>query len=331
MTTLNIYCDEIIRPNKHEFLILGALFIKENELHKALDYLEKSRCLNTSNHKWKYYSKMCPNKASCKEEWHKKNNTKIHFKEIPKHRERKIIAEKWLNLIKKDLKKHVNFNILVIDLNKLDCAYFGNNKTDLNIYNKFFRTLLKGGAKYFFKGKVVKINNIYHDEGSQKYHNYFPELNMQKLELESSNDLIIQNKKIIFVNDDHRKYLENDEVTELVKHSQFIQLIDIILGSFSQLFLNLSDKNDKKEIAENMREEFNNIFRTKWDYPYSVSLFPKYNLYELSKQFHIDKLNEGNLESRIATSLKVLGNFDNNCNLTMPKFMKNQLKLDEWM
>lgn len=331
MTDLNIYCDEVIRPNSNEVILLGALFIKEIDLIKAVNYLENKRCLNTSNHKWSYTYDTCPNNKSCKKALHDKNNTKIHFSEIDRHRERKIISQKWLTSLKVILKENIKFSILAIDLNKLDCEHFGRNKTDLNIYNRFFRTLLKGGVRYLYSKEKVKIKTIYHDEGSQNKHRYFPELNMKKLELETFNDINIENKKIVFLNDDHRIYLENNEM-ESVRHSQFIQLIDIILGSFSQLRFNLSIKEDKKEVAEVMRDVFESIFDRKWEYSHSISFFPKYSLDELAKmnQYSLNDFNEKKIEDKIDIALKHPDNFYNKNELAMPKYVKNQNKLTAW-
>ena len=332
MSILNIYCDEVIRPNSNELIILGALFIKEIDIIKILNLLENNRCLDTINNKWYYDYQNCPNNNVCKEKWHDKNNTIIHFTDIHRSRERKIIAKKWLSLIKNRLKGRIKFSILIIDLEKLDCAHFGRNKTDLNIYNRFFRTLLNGGVKYLYSKDAIKIKNVFHDEGSQEKHYYFPELNLEKLEIETPSGYIIENKKIIFVNDDHRKYLKNNEM-EFVKHSHLIQLIDIILGSFSQLFLNLSGRDEKKEVAEVMREVFMSLINKEWKYPYSVSFFPRYSYDELVKinQFSLKNFKQKKHLDKIITSLKFQDNFYNKSTLAMPRFNKYQHKLTEWI
>lgn len=330
MTILNVYCDEVSIHKPSRFLMLGALFIKDIDVKRVIEQLENNRCLNTSKHKWNYEFGACPNRELCKEDLHNRNNTKIHFKEIDKKRERKIIAKKWLAALKSSLKEYVKFSILVIDLKKLDREYFGINKTDLNIYNRFFRTLLKGGIRYLYSHEHIQINCVYHDEGSQEKHLYFPEMNLEKLEKETSDNFIINDKKIKFVNDDHKIYLKDKE-TELVIHSQFIQLIDLILGSFSQLFLNLSENVDKKEVAEVMRELFESIFKREWKYSGSVSFFPRYYLGELAKIESIHDFNKKDCYEQIDIALKYQGNFYNTCSLAMPKFLKNQSQLTEWM
>lgn len=330
MTVLNVYCDEVSIHKQSHFLMLGALFIKDIDVKRVIEQLENNRCLNTPKHKWNYEFGACPNREFCKEELHNGNNTKIHFKEIDKKRERKIIAKKWLAALKSSLKEYVKFSILVIDLKKLDREYFGINKTDLNIYNRFFRTLLKGGISYLYGNEHIQINCVYHDEGSQEKHIYFSEMNLEKLEKETSDIFIINDKKIKFVNDDHRIYLQ-DKDTELFIHSQFIQLIDLILGSFSQLFLNLSENVDKKEVAEVMRELFESIFKREWKYSGSVSFFPAYYLSDISKNEAIHDFNTKDCYEQIDIALKYRGNFYNTCSLAMPKFLKNQSQLTGWM
>lgn len=46
MASLNVYCDEITRPDRQDLLILGALFIEEPNLKIVLTDLERCRCLN---------------------------------------------------------------------------------------------------------------------------------------------------------------------------------------------------------------------------------------------------------------------------------------------
>ncbi|MDW7727722.1 MAG: hypothetical protein SCH70_11555 [Candidatus Methanoperedens sp.] len=332
MTLINVYCDEVILHASKNYMVLGALFVKDTDVNKVLELLENCRCLNTSNNKWNYNFIECCNKENCKEHWHNKNNTNIHFTEIDRSRDRKNIAKKWLTLLRSSLKKYIKFSLLVIDLKKLNCEYFGKNKTDLNIYNRFFRTLLNGGSKYLYNKQHVKINTVYHDEGSQEKHSYFPELNLEKLELETSNALIILNKKIKFINDDHRRYLKKHDM-DLVKCSQFIQLIDIILGSFTQLYLNNSENDDKKEVAEIVRGLFDDVFKRKGGCPYSVSFFPKYSLDELShiNQQSLLDFNEKDIEFKIDTAIKYSGNFYNKACFSMPKFDKSQLDLTAWI
>ncbi len=57
----------------------------------------------------------------------------------------------------------VYFNILGLNLTNMDLECFGENRSrDLTIYNRFFRTALKGGAKYFFaEYDEIVVRNIY--------------------------------------------------------------------------------------------------------------------------------------------------------------------------
>ena len=66
-------------------------------------------------------------------------------------------------------------------------------------------------------------------------------------------------------------------------------------------------------------------------FPCSVSFFPKYSVYELDKQHSIAKFHEENNENQIYNLLKQSGNFENEFDLMMPKFVKNQVQLDKWM
>lgn len=326
MVEVNVYCDEVIRPDKRDYLIMGAVLIEEKDLPQILKELEICRQLNPKCLKWHYRFENCSN-SSCKESLHNKNNTTIHFNELRENKERKKIAIKWVDYLKRDAGKKIKFCLLVIDLKKLECSQFGEEKTDLNIYNRFFRTLLKGALKHLFYGRHASIKQVYHDEGSQQKHEYFPELNLEKLEIESSSDFLIKNKRIIFVNSDHRDYLKKDEL-ELVDHSQLIQLVDIILGSFSQLFLNTSEMEDKKEVAEHMRNLFNKIMDRTANYSSSVSFFPKLSIHEIEnigqRGLSLNRFN------RIEIAIGYQGNFYNRADLAMPPFLGKQKDLSSW-
>jgi hypothetical protein len=321
MAEVNVYCDEVIRPNKKDFLIMGSIFIEERDIKSILKELLKCRCLNPKCKVWHYEFESCPNKT-CTEKLHKKNNTSIHFYDLRQNKERKKIALAWLNYLKRDYGKKIKFKLLVIDLKKLQCSYFGNNKTDVNIYNRFFRTLLKGGINYLFCNQHNAIMNVYHDEGSQKKHEYFPELNLKKLSIESP-DFTIHNKNIIFVNSDHREYLKNNDM-ELANHSQVIQLVDIILGCFSQLLLNTSNIEDKKEVAESMRDYFTKIMNYGY-FPSSINFFPKYTIEQI-KESKQRTLRQDPLDLALSTK----GNFYKEANLEMPVFLGKQKNLRGW-
>lgn len=110
----------------------------------------------------------------------------------------------------------------------------------MNIYNRFYRSAILGGLNYFFKSYQVTINNIFHDNGSQKYHKYFPWHVIQNIELKNENVKIIP-KEIQFIDSDHRNSGQDE--------SQLIQFIDLILGATHSYLHNPSIQKEKRKIG----------------------------------------------------------------------------------
>lgn len=336
MPIVSIYCDEVLPSRNNEddnFIILGMLIVEEQKKNRVLDSLKNVRCLNDKNNKWYDSFENCPKNSLCKKELHEGNNTKVHFTEIKNHKVRKDIAQKWIKLLKFDLLDEINFHILVIDLKKLESKEFGKTNVNMNIYNRFFRTLIKGGIKRHYVDRIY-IKNIYHHQGSQEKHNFFPETNMKKLTKEiEDKSIIVEKKRIAFLDGDHRKY--EDKTSS--DNSQLIQLIDCILGSFAQLLINRSKRDSYREIAEYSREIFNNALGKDWDYPYSVSAFPRYS-YEEMKGIAQQALNHYNfthdyemLDMAIGFTNGNVNNFHNDIEFKMPPYTKEGNRLTSWL
>lgn len=313
MTNINIYCDEIWPTSNNNLIVLGALFVKDWEF--CISALEKMRKLNPNCPIWHYKFIDCLNR-SCEEYLHEGNNTKIHFNDIHRRKERRIISKSWLKLLSTELKEKVKFKILVIDLRLLDITRFGGGKNYLNIYNRFFRTLISGGINYHFRKRNIKIENIYHHKGSQQTHFFFPKENIMKLK-EDHPEINISSNNVIFIEGDHKKYLDYD--LNLVRESQFVQLIDLLLGSFLQLYKYPSNNKSKIETAEEARMVFKS-------HPFgSTSRFPRYPIYKLrsERQRGIDSI-----YNIISNALYDSNNFENEINFEMPNY-KDQ-PLDKW-
>ena len=332
MTSINIYCDEIIDYDAKDYLFLGALFIEEGYFNAIINNLENKRCLNPKKGTWKHNFSDCQQK-NCSETWHNMNNTNIHFKEISLRGSSRAIAINWLNLLNQELKNKVKFSILVIDLKKLDCERFGFKKTYLNIYTKFFRTMLNGAIKHLFYNEKVTVKEIYHHWGSQEKLDYFSKSNIEQLNIEIKESVNFSNKEIIFIADDHRKYFNQKEF-ELIKHAQLIQLIDLILGSFKQLFLNPQGNDEKKEVAENLRPLVISIFKNKNQVKHSISFFPKYSTQEILKinQKSVTDFSENKTRPDLFNAhLKIKDNFYNTVKLNMPNYDKKQALITQWV
>jgi len=238
---LNIYCDEIYEvedpSDGSKWMYIGALFVPLQYKEELLTILNNCRCIQHNN--WHHSESECS--QQCR--FHTKNNTEIHYNELGTDAKFRV-AEKWINFIQKKAcinhRKILYFNILGLNLTKMDLRQFGTGSdVDYNLYNRFYRTVLKGGLNYFFKDFEVVINTIYHDAGNQQSHDLFPWHAISKVcdEIERVN---IINDEIQFIDSDHRK--SNSE------ESHLIQLMDIILGA-TYVCLHGNTNSNKKAIG----------------------------------------------------------------------------------
>lgn len=294
---LEVYCDEI-NPVKSEFdkttwMYIGMLFVPKTKKASLLKHLLDARCIQYNN--WHCDKNMCPHQ--CK--YHEKNNTEIHYREVDRSDARYRIAQRWLKdfMIEKNNKGNmglVYFNLLGLDLTNMDLDEFGPGEgRELTIYNRFFRTTLKSGAKYFFaKYDRINIEHIYHDKGSQEKHDYFPWHAGRKINLEDDK-ILISNENVIFVDSDHRQ-----ESCDLTEESQFIQFIDVILGSIFCCLHNPTKNVKKQNIGRAIKpllyRLLNNPQNVNSGYHYhrkqQMSFFPKHELsdeIEISQQLNM--------------------------------------------
>lgn len=272
---IETFSDEIY-DTKDQWIYIGMLFVPLKKRKELLQNLLNRRCIQHNS--WRWNEKECPYKCG----YHNWNNTEIHYAKVHKTNAKFKIAHRWLEFLIKNNKENMEliyFNILGIDLGKLDVSEFGEDW--LNIYNRFFRTVLLGGAKYFFGGRSkIIVNRIYHDKGSQQRHPYFPWHVGYKVNL-TDNKIFIKNPKIIFVDSNHRNYPNEDG--DYKEESQFIQFTDLILGS---IYCCLHARAERKEkiklgliIKPLLYRLLNNPKNANSSYHYyrkqQVSFFPK--------------------------------------------------------
>ncbi|MDK2892987.1 hypothetical protein [Methanohalophilus sp.] len=341
---IEIYADEIVLPkdfnNKTKnFICIGCLFVPLSEKKKLVHNLSNSRCLYEKNEEWTWDYKKClfsrDGDSQCKKQWHDQNTCEIHHADLRSSRSNKSqkdISKKWLDLLirhnKRD-KREIYFNILYIELDKLQIENFGQEKVHENIYNRFFRTTIDYGMKYFFSGnKKIVVKKVIHDKGSMEFHKYFPYLNLIKLDFQLGENMAIENTDVIFVDSDHRNYLEDDY--ELVNESQLIQFIDLIIGSTTQNIFYLSNDSLKKEVAMIIRPLVKRLLENPYNkhssYNYfkkqKITFFPK-NKIEDAKRISSDLYS--NLFEEFGKD-----NFYTKKTLDMPAYDPNQTELSSW-
>ncbi len=308
---VEVYSDEIfevIDPQERtKWIYIGILFIPLDKKESCLKILKDYRCFK--------YGDWSGNEHECSHpcRYHNKNNTEIHYKEVHKSDARFKIACKWIEFISSGAcargDKKIFFNILGINLTNLKLDRFGSNSDRiLTIYNRFYRTALLSGLKYFFRDyKTTVIYKIYHDDGSQKSHKYCPWHPIYKISIQNERILIL-NDEIEFIDSDHRKS-NRDE-------SQFIQLVDILLGAVYSCLHNDSNKLQKKKLGylfkptletllDRRKHESSDVmigsyYKSNCYRTYQVTFFPSTEMenQELQKRFDLDNFSTDLLQAK---------------------------------
>jgi hypothetical protein len=267
---IEIYVDEIYPEDNCNFIVLGALYVecdKKDLLEK--DLIDK-RCKHSLNDVWNKNRVDCPNKENCRESWHNLNDSEIHYQDVRSSRtssSSKSLCECWINRFRAQ-KQGVYCNILFLDMEKIDKKFFGNKKSDANVYNRFFRSLIVYGIKSFFDGKC-HIKNIYFDKSTMlENHDYFPKRNVEKMGT-ILRDAEIKCDEINFIDSDHKK-------SEHYIESHFIQYVDLLMGTIRQIIFYTSRDELKSSLAmvlkpalDEMRARPHSISNLK------ISFFPK--------------------------------------------------------
>jgi hypothetical protein len=340
---LEIYADEIITPRNFNgttknWLGIGCLFVPLSKKKNILSNLVNSRCLFKANDNWVWDYSSCPfssnNGGTCKEQWHQQNMMcEIHHHELKSSRSsnsQKGIAKKWIDFLLQNGRRNrgdIYFNILFIDLDRLQISCFGNEKVHENIYNRFFRTVIEYGLKSFFADKKVIIRKVFHDKGSVEHHTYFPYYNLHKLDLKLNSEIEICDKEVMFVDSDHRSYLMKND--GLLEESHLIQFMDLILGSIAQNMFYLSEDSLKKEIAMLIRPlleqllKFPTDLQNRYHYHHKqhVAFFPMHRIEDATYVL----TNFSNEESEIYRT-----NFYTDREMEMPTNRPQQQSLSVW-
>jgi len=243
---LEIFSDEIltVRDNcdNSKWMYFGTLFVNKERKDQLIQQLNNLRCIKSNN--WHPDISTCEDRCG----YHDKNNTEIHYKELDESNARFRIAQNWIKFVRDERSPKTDrlfyFNILGLNLSAMNLEMFGEGSNDLTIYNRFYRTTILGGLNYFFKGRKIIIHNIFHDRGSQEFHQHIPWHAIHKIDLTNENTSIIP-ESIQFIDSDHRESGKEE--------SHLIQLIDILLGTTYTCLHNPSVSVEKRNVGQLFR------------------------------------------------------------------------------
>ncbi|NLC85886.1 MAG: DUF3800 domain-containing protein [Bacteroidales bacterium] len=237
MLELDVYADEIWPGKKRNWIYIGALFVPLNKKEELLRKLMGCRCPNGD---WKEKEEMCKNR--CRQ--HENHDREIHYRDANDHYKFRI-AKEWIEMLLDNNKRNlglVYFNILGLDLFKIKFDLFNPKNKKMSVYNRFFRTVLLSGIKYFFNDSNIIVNSVFHDKGEQEYYELFSWHFAYKISKE--NNIRFNNNEIIFVDSNHKKSHSLE--------SHFIQFLDVIMGSVFSCFHPPENRN-KRILGEKIK------------------------------------------------------------------------------
>lgn len=232
---VNLYCDEIKNKEctigKDRWHYFGILIVPVKIEKILLEDLLKKRFL---------VNNFCD--IDIRSKYFAKNNRIVHFHELDA--DTYYVAKRWHEyMLDYESCDKVYFSILGINQNKLDLDVFGDEDLFNRIYNRFFRAAVVYSLKRFFPKTKICIKEIIHEKGEQEFHEFFPWHVIYKIN-EDYEDISCSCQRINFFGKDHEKD----------PRSNFLQLIDVILGATINNFHDSSNKEFKLKLTEDFSE-----------------------------------------------------------------------------
>ena len=227
---INIYADEVQSKKcpytNDDWFYIGI--IVENAANELLaDIIDLRYCGNYDN----------------TSAYFRKNDRIIHWVEVSDI-DTKNICYRWLEYMLDPYRSKKSFYAYILGLNnsKLNKYEFGDKQEFNRKYNRFFRTAVLYAVKCFFPSDHIIIDNIYHEQGQQQDHEYFPWHSIYKID-QSDNSITCACDSVTFLPKGHRD----------CRRSNIVQLCDLFLGVCTTCLHGLSDSNTstyKPELLE---------------------------------------------------------------------------------
>ena len=170
-----------------------------------------------------------------------KNNKILHWTEM-KSADEINICKRWFQYILTPTKSSDKFYCYILGLNESylsDDEFDADNKFN-SIYNRFFRSAIEYSLKCFWGNNEIVIKNIYHEQGQQQDHTYFPWHPIDKLQ-NKENNFKFETNEIQFLGKDHK----------IDGKANILQLCDCFLGAIVNLIHGLENPESKKSQNKN--------------------------------------------------------------------------------
>jgi len=241
---INIYADEIQSKKcaytNDNWFYIGI--IVEDLDNPLLDDIINERYCDNFDKKVPYFAK---------------NDREIHWSEV-NDIDTKNICKRWLKYMITTYKSEKKFYAYILGINnsKLSKTEFDDKNEFNSKYNRFFRSAVLYALKSFFSNARVIVKKIYHEQGQQQNHKYFPWHSIYKIGRRDKN---IQFKcdNVTFLPKDHRKD----------RRSNIIQLCDLFLGVSTSILHGIK-KSKRSVYREELANMFLPLFQKMVDEPY---------------------------------------------------------------
>jgi len=250
---VNIYADEIQRklcPYTNNVWNYIGIVVEDID-HPVLDDIIYERFMGNFDENSKYYEM---------------NNKIVHWCEI-RIADTKNICKRWFEYILNSNKSRRKFYSYILGLNDshLIKEEFDTDDEFNSKYNRFFRSAILYALKTFFGGRKIIVENMFHEEGQQQNHFYFPWHVIYKLEKDKT--ILFNCDKITFLPKDHKKD----------RRSNLIQLCDVVLGVSTSIIHGIK-KSRSSKYREELADLYVNLFKRIIDNPKNKnSHFEYYN------------------------------------------------------
>jgi len=224
---INIYADEVqcrkCPYTNDDWFYIGI--IVENIANELLPEIINLRYCHNFDKTSKYFLK---------------NDRIVHWVDVASNDTRNI-CNRWLEFILDHSKSEKHFYAYILGINdsKLNKDEFGDKQEFNSKYNRFFRTAVLYAIKCFFPKRKIIVENIFHEQGQQQDHDYFPWHCIYKLDNNDEN-IICKCNGVTFIPKSHRDCIR----------SNIIQLCDLFLGVSTTALHGLIDSSAAKYKAE---------------------------------------------------------------------------------
>lgn len=178
--------------------------------------------------------------------WHKE----LHFANLDKTDTENRLALELIDLFHRWLFGEAYFYFFGVNYRNLEKTLWIKAQRDFKVYNRFFQIGLYGAIEWFFLAagfQKVLIQNIFSDKKPRKGEDRFHSQPIDEIETKASlkgKNIIFQCTEIIEIDSDHEKE------TDYPLKSHFIQFVDLMMGTFSQIFDDTSEQPGKCMAAD---------------------------------------------------------------------------------